>query len=167
MPTTITEHTRIAALVAVLLLALLGSGIFLLSGKSRPATVTPPDVYQPTPSKPVTVAPPTVNPLFPDRIRFVLAHYPIAVVAFYNPHSPIDRLTVEEARAGATAAHVPFRAVSLLNDKVAGPLTSLLPAGEILPNPGFVVYKRPGTVVYRSDGYLKSPGVMQAVREAR
>ena len=65
------------------------------------------------------------------------------------------------------AAHVPFRAVSLLDDAVAGPLTALLPAGQLLPNPGFVVYKRPGTVAYRSDGYLKSASVAQAVREAR
>lgn len=168
--TTISPHVRIAALVGVLLIALAGSAIFLLRGHSQPATITPPVVTpQPTPPKPVHAVqqPPTINPLIPDPIHFVLAHYPVVVVGFYNPHAPVDMLTIDEARAGASAAHVPFRAVSLLDDAVAGPLTALLPAGQLLPNPGFVVYKRPGTVAYRSDGYLKSASVAQAVRDAR
>ena len=32
----------------------------------------------------------------------------------------------------------------MLNDAVAGPLTALLPTGELLPNPGFAIYRRPG-----------------------
>ncbi len=167
--TTISPHVRIGALVGVLLIALAGSAIFLLRGHSHPAAVTPPVVTpQPTSPKPVhVVQPPTVNPLLPEPIHFVLGHYPVVVVAFYNPHAPVDMLTINEARAGALAAHVPFRSVSLLDDTIAGPLTALLPAGQLLPNPGFVVYKRPGTVAYRSDGYLKSASVAQAVRDAR
>jgi hypothetical protein len=172
MSTTISPHARIGALVGVLLIALAGSAIFLLRGHSQPAAVTPPVATPqptPTPTKPVHVAPapPTVNPLLPASIRFVLGHYPVVVVGFYNPHNPVDMLTIDEARAGALAAHVPFRSVSLLDDTIAGPLTSLLPAGQLLPNPGFVVYKRPGTIAYRSDGYLKAASVEQAVRESR
>ena len=76
-------------------------------------------------------------------------------------------LTIAEVRAGAESTHVVFRPVNLLNDAVAGPLTALLPAGELLPNPGFVIYKRPGTLVYRSDGYLKAASVVQAIKDAR
>jgi hypothetical protein len=167
--TTISPHARIGVLVGVLLIALAGSAYFVMHRHSQPAPVTPPafHVVQPTAPKPAPVVKPTVNPLFPEPLHVVLAHYPLVVAGFYNPHSPVDMLTIEEARAGALAAHVPFRAVSLLNNAVAGPLTALLPAGEILPNPGFVIYRRPGTLVFRSDGYLKSASVEQAVKDSR
>jgi hypothetical protein len=89
------------------------------------------------------------------------------MAGFFNPHSPVDRLTLDEARAGAVAMHIPFVAVNLLDDSVAGPLTALLPAGQILPNPGFAIYRRPGTLVYRSDGYLPRAAVAQAVKDTR
>jgi hypothetical protein len=168
--TTISLHARIGALIGVLLTALAGSAIYLLHGHSQPASVTPPTPavhHQPTPSKPVHVVRPTVNPLLPAPVHTALDQYPLVVVAFYNPHSPVDRLTIEEARAGAAATHVPFVQVDLLDDSVAGPLTALLPSGELLPNPGFAIYRRPGTLVYRSDGYLNRTGVAQAVKDAR
>jgi hypothetical protein len=169
MSSTTMSRTRIGALLGVLLLVLAGATIFFLSGHSQPVTVTPPTVQpQPTPTtKPVHVARPTVNPLFPAPVRSALEYAPFVVVGFYNPHSPVDMLTIEEARAGAASAHVVFRPVNLLNDKVAGPLTALLPAGELLPNPGFVIYRRPGTVVFRSDGYLSRSSVAQAIKDSR
>ena len=168
MTTTFSPHARIGALLGVLLIVLAGSAIFFLHGHSNPATVTPPAVQpQPTPPKPVHVAQPTVNPLLPAPIRAALEYSPLVVAGFYNPHSPVDMLTIAEVRAGAKSAHVLFRPVNLLNDAVAGPLTALLPAGELLPNPGFVIYRRPGTLVYRSDGYLKAASVVQAIKDAR
>ena len=165
--TTITEHGRIVALLGVLLLVLAGSAIVLMHGNSHPVTAPPPAVQQPVTHKPVRVVPPKVNPLLPASLHIKLDHYPRVVVGFYNPHSPVDQLTMAEARAGAAAMHVPFVPVNLLNDSVAGPLTALLPAGQLLPNPGFAIYKRPGTVVYRSDGYLARAGVAQAVKDTR
>jgi hypothetical protein len=168
MPTTtISQHARIGALLGVLLTVLAGSAIVLMHGNSHPATTLPPVVQQPTPQKPVHVVRPTVNPLFPAPVHLALEHDPRVVVGFYNPHSPVDQLTIAEARAGAAAMHLRFVSVSLLNDAVAGPLTALLPAGELLPNPGFVIYRRPGTLIYRSDGYLTRAGVVEAVRDAR
>lgn len=170
--TTLSPQVRIAALVGVLLIALAGSAFFVLRPHhSQPATVTPPTVHrQPTPSTPskqVQVVRPTVNPLLPAPLHFQLEHYPLVIAGFYNPHSGVDRLTIDEVRAGASAAHVPFVSVNLLDDSLAGPLTALLPAGELLPNPGFAIYKRPGTLVYRSDGYLTRESVAQAVKDAR
>ena len=167
MPTTtISPHARIGALIGVLLTVLAGTAIYIMNGHSQSATVTPP-ATQTTPEKPVHVVRPTVNPLLPAPVRAALIHSPLAVVGFSNPRSAVERLTIEEARAGAAAAHVPFVSVNLLDDSVAGPLTALLPAGELLPNPGFAIYKRAGTLVYRSDGYLSSANVAQAVKEAR
>jgi hypothetical protein len=166
--TTISPHARIGALLGVLLTVLAGAAIFFLHGHSKPAAVTPPTVQpQPTHSKPVHVARPVVNPLFPAPIRSALEYSPLVVAAFYNPHSPVDMLTIAEARAAAASSHVLFRPVNLLNDAVAGPLTALLPAGELLPNPGFVIYRRPGILIYRSDGYLNAAGVVQAIKDAR
>lgn len=172
--TTISPQARIIALVGVLLIALAGSAYFVLHGHSTPATVTPPATHHhaktPTPAPtpaPVHVVRPTVDPLLPAPLRVQLEQSPIVVAGFYNPDSTVDSQTIEAARAGAEAAHVPFVSVDLLDDAVAGPLTALLPSGELLPNPGFAIYKRSGALVFRSDGYLDQVAVTQAVREAR
>jgi hypothetical protein len=166
--TTISPQARIGALLGVLLIVLTGSAIFFMHGHSQSATVAPPTVQpQPAPGKPVHVARPAVNPLLPAPIRLALEYSPLVVAGFYNPHSPVDMQTIEEARAGAASTHVLFRSVNLLNDAVAGPLTALLPAGELLPSPGFVIYRRPGTLVYRSDGYLNRTSVAQAIKDTR
>lgn len=167
--TTISPYAKIGALVGVLLTALAGSAFFLLRGHSTPVTVptTPAVQQQTTPSKPVHVVTPTVNPLLPASVRSALERYPVVVVGFYNPNVPVDILTLAEAKAGADEAHAGFVPVDLLDDRVAGPLTALLPAGEILPNPGFVIYHRPGTLVYRSDGFLTRANVAQAVKGSR
>ncbi len=168
--TTISPHARVAALVGVLLIAIAGSAFFVLHGHSSSPTVTTPLTHQhaktPTPA-PVHVVKPAVDPLLPAPLRTQLEQSPLVVAGFYNPDSPVDSLTIDAARAGASAAHVPFVPVNLLNDAVAGPLTALLPAGQLLPNPGFAIYKRPGTLVFRSDGYLDQTAVTQAVSEAR
>jgi hypothetical protein len=167
---TISPHARIAALVGVLVIALAGSAFFVLHGHSSPATVTPPATHPhaktpaPTTPPPMHVVRPTVDPLLPAPLRAQLAKYPIVVAGFYNPDSTVDSLTIQAARAGAAAAHVPFVPVNLLNDAVAGPLTALLPSGELLPNPGFAIYTRQGTLVFRSDGYLDQGAVTQAVK---
>ncbi len=166
--TTISPHARIGALVGVLLTALAGSAVYMLHGHSQPATVTPVTPVTPHhPSTPVHVVGPTVDPLLPAPVHLQLDHYPRVVVGFYNPHSPVDSLTIEAARAAAKAAHVPFVSVSLLNDAVAGPLTALLPAGELLPDPGFAIYTRPGKLAFRSDGYLDQAAVTQALKDTR
>jgi len=165
---TLSPQARIAALVGVLLIALTGSAIYFMQGHSQATTVTTP-VVRPnsTPSKHVVVAQPKVNPLLPAPLRAALEQNRIVVVGFYNPNSPVDQLTIAEARAGAEAAHVAFVPVNLLNDAVAGPLTAILPTGELLPNPGFAIYRRPGALVYRSDGYLTQAAVAQAVKDAQ
>ena len=162
---TISPQARIAALVGVLVIALGGSAFFVLHGSSQPQTLTTTTPVHPKP--PVHhVVRPVVNPLFPTPLRHALERSAFVVVGFYNPRFPISSATITEARAGAAEMGVGFLAVNVLDDKVAGPLTALLPSGEILPNPGFAIYKRPGPIVYRTDGYLAREGVVQAVRGA-
>src|SRR5437016_5987187 len=122
--TTLSPHARIAALVGVLLVALIGSAVFVLHGGSKPAVIVKPPVNtHPThPStKPVHVVKPDVNPLLPPRVSGPLEHSKRVVVGFFNPNARIDRLPMDEAKAGAAMAHVPFVSVNLLNDSIAGP----------------------------------------------
>jgi len=171
MPTiAISPHARIGALLGVLLTALAGSAFFLFHSQSHPATVTPPVTHpHVTPPTPVHVVQPTVNvnPLLPAPLHLQLEHYPRVLVAFYNPSSPIDAVTLVAASEAAKAQHVPFIAVNLMNDAVAGPLTALLPTGQLLPNPGFAIYRRPGVIVFRSDGALAESAVAQAIKDTR
>ena len=165
---TISPQARIVALVGVLLIALGGSAFFLLRGHSQPQiTITTPPTQQPETPTPVHVVRPTVDPLLPTPLRAALQAHPIVVVGFYNPASPVTMRTISEAEAGAATARVGFLRVNLLDDAVAGPLTALLPAGQLLPNPGIVIYGRPGTLLYRSDGYLDRAAVVEAVRGSK
>ena len=170
---TLSPHMRIVALVGVLLIALGGSAFFVLHGHSKPVTpiaTTPmqhPTTHPTTPPPRVHVVRPTVDRLLPTPLRNALKRDAFVVVGFYNPDYPVTRHTIAEARAGAAATHAGFVAVNLLNDSVAGRLTALLPSGQLLPNPGIAIYGRPGTLLYRADGYLNRAAVVEAVRGAR
>ncbi|HZD87279.1 MAG TPA: hypothetical protein VE088_04670 [Gaiellaceae bacterium] len=108
-----------------------------------------------------------VNALLPAALREQLAQHRIVVVSAYNPQAKVDGLSVAEARAGAQDANVGFVLVNVLDDRVAGPLTALLPSGDLLPNPGILVYRAPGKLVYRFDGYLDREAVAQAAANAK
>jgi hypothetical protein len=167
MPTmTLSPQVKIVALVGVLLIALAGSAFFVMHGHAS-HNLTTPTTPQTTTTPHVHVVQPTVDPLLPAPLRAVLEHNAVVVVAFYDPHSAVARATITEAEAGAATAHVGFLRVNLLDDPVAGTLTALLPSGQLLPNPGIIIYKRPGTVIYRTDGYLDRAGIVEAVRGSK
>jgi hypothetical protein len=178
--TQISPQMRIVALVGVLLIALAGASLVLLrhsapSAASPPATHPPPKPAAPVsqhhsttpPPVRVKVVQPAVNPLLPGVLRAALARHLLVVAAFYDPQVKVDSLTVTEARAGAAGASSGFVAVNLLDDAVAGRLTALLPANELLPTPGILVYDRHGKVVYRFDGYLDRQAIAQAVKSSK
>ncbi len=182
MTTQISPQMRIVALAGVLLIALAGSALLLLH-KPKPGTVTLPPAHPtttpakhhslrsspaPAPSRThAKVVRPAVNPLLPAKLRAALGRHPVVVAAFFDSQNRIDSLTVAEARAGAAARGAGFVTVNLLSDKVAGRLTAFLPSDELLPAPGILVFKRPGRIVWRSDGYLDRQAVAQAVRNVR
>jgi hypothetical protein len=109
------------------------------------------------------------NPVYaqlPQALQWQLAHHKVVVVSFYNPSSGVDAITVAEAHAGATAAGAGFLLVSVLDNKVAGILTALLPGGGLLPDPGILVYRAPGDVALRLDGFADRDAVAQAATNA-
>jgi hypothetical protein len=109
------------------------------------------------------------NPVFetlPAPLQWELAHHKVVVVSFYNPHADVDAISVAEAHAGATAAGAGFLLVNVLNNKVAGILTGLLPDGGLLPEPGVIMYQAPGTIVMRFDGFVDRDSIAQAAANA-
>lgn len=178
MTTQISPQMRIVALAGVLLIALAGASLMFLR-HSKPGAATVPSTPHTTtpasttslhtsPAKPVVkIVRPAVDPLLPGKIRAALVRHPLVVVATFDPQVKVDWLTVTEARAGASSGGAGFVPVSLLDDSVAGRLTALLPSGQLLPSPGILVYKRPGRVVFRYDGYLDRAAIAQAVAQAK
>ena len=102
----------------------------------------------------------------PAPLQWQLAHHKVVVVSLYNPNADVDAISVAEAHAGATAAGAGFLLVSVLDNKVAGILTALLPGGGLLPEPGVLVYRAPGTIAVRMDGFADRDSVAQAASNA-
>ena len=98
----------------------------------------------------------------PLPLQWALAHHKVVVVSLYNPSSDVDAISVAEAHAGAIDAGAGFLLVSVLDNKVAGILTALLPGGGLLPDPGVLVYRAPGDIAIRLDGFADRASVAQA-----
>jgi hypothetical protein len=126
--------------------------------KATPAparrTATPPVVHK---AKPTVAA----NGL-PMVLALALRAHRIVVVSVVDPQSQTDAISFAEARAGARDVGVGFLVVSVLDDLVAGPLTAALPNGALLPVPGILIYRRPGTLIQRIDGFADRAAVAQA-----
>jgi hypothetical protein len=102
----------------------------------------------------------------PKPLQWQLAHHKVVVVSFYNPSSNVDAISVAEAHAGATDAGAGFLLVSVLDNKVAGILTALLPGGGLLPDPGVIIYRAPGDIAFRLEGFADRASVAQAATNA-
>ena len=102
----------------------------------------------------------------PLPLQWQLAHHKVVVVSLYNPSANVDAISVAEAHAGAVDAGAGFLLVNVLDNKVAGILTALLPGGGLLPDPGVLVYKAPGNIAIRLDGFNDREAVAQAATNA-
>jgi hypothetical protein len=102
----------------------------------------------------------------PAPLQWELSQHKVVVVSFYDPKADVDSIAVAEAHAGALDAGAGFLLVSVLDNKVAGILTALLPGGGLLPDPGVFVYRAPGTIATRIDGFADRASVAQAAQNA-
>jgi hypothetical protein len=102
----------------------------------------------------------------PAPLQWQLSQHKIVVVSLYNPNANVDAISVAEAHRGALDAGAGFLLVSVLDNKVAGILTALLPGGGLLPAPGILVYRAPGTIALRIDGFADRVSVAQAAQNA-
>lgn len=146
--------------------------------RTPPSAQTPPAKHTVAPTRPAThtvrpAAKPSthrgnlVDARLPAQLQWALAQHRVVVVSLYDPSSDVDAISVAEAQAGARDAGVGFLLVSVLDDKVAGRLTALLPGGGLLPDPGVLVYRAPGTLAYRFDGFTDRDAVAQAAANAK
>jgi len=147
------------------------------SAKSTTPTVRTHAVKTPTKAKvvaPTTVhaapkpkAKPKPKPVaaangLPIVLNDALRAHRIVVVSVFDPQSQTDAISYAEARAGAGDISLAgFLGVSVLDDSVAGPLTAALPGGGLLAVPGLLIYRRPGTLVERVDGFADRQAVAQ------
>ncbi len=122
--------------------------------KARPATA-------PTPRpKPVRIPNPENLPLALAR---ALTRHAVVVVSLYDPEAKVDRISLAEARAGARRARVGFVALNVLDRRASEPLTRKL---GVLSAPAFFLYRRPGELVMRVDGFADRDLVAQAALSA-
>jgi hypothetical protein len=99
----------------------------------------------------------------PNPLAAALGRKQIVVVALYNPYSDVDGIAFAEARAGARIAGVGFVGLNVLSEAQVGKLTQTL---GLLPDPGFLVYTRPGTLVAKINGFADKETVAQAAQNA-
>jgi hypothetical protein len=99
----------------------------------------------------------------PLPLARALGQHNVVVVSLYNPYSEVDGIAFAEARAGAQLAGSGFAPLNVLSKPEVGKLTELL---GLLPDPGVLVYVRPGTLVIKLSGFADKETVAQAVQNA-
>ena len=196
MTFTLSPPIRYAALCALLASVLIGGSLMMLGHKGESAVATPhvinkhpfgvkkhattttkktapaattkpkPQPVQATPAKAPEQPSAMIAALaagMPEPIAKALGKHPIVVVSLYNPYSEVDGIAFAEARAGAQMAKVGFLPLSVLSQAQVGKLTEQL---GLLPDPGLLVYARPGTLVARISGFADKETVAQAAQNA-
>ena len=196
MTFTLSPPIRYAALCALLASVVIGGGLMMMGHKSESAVATPHVInkhpfgvkkHATTTTKktaPAAATKPKQKPVqatparapeqpsaviaalaagMPAPIAKALGKHPIVVVSVYNPYSEVDGIAFAEARAGAQMANVGFLPLSVLSQAQVGKLTEQL---GLLPDPGLLVYARPGTLVAKISGFADKETVAQAAQNA-
>jgi hypothetical protein len=147
-------------------------------GVKKHATPAQPKKHSTTATKPKVTLTVPVAPKAPEKPAAVIAalaaglpaplaaalgRHQTVVVALYNPYSEVDGIAFAEARAGAKIAGVGFVPLNVLSQAQVGNLTQML---GLLPDPGLLVYIRPGTLVARIGGFADKETVAQAAQNA-
>ena len=192
----ISPPVRYAALLALLAALLIGGGMTMLGHRGSPAATTPhvikhhpfgigskkrataaPKKHSTTATKPKATPPAAVAKAsaqraavlaaiaagLPTPVAKALGGHSVVVVSVFNPYSEVDGISFAEAQAGARLAGVGFVGLNVLSEAQVGKLTQTL---GLLPDPGFLVYTRPGTLVARIYGFADKETVAQAAQNA-
>ncbi len=120
----------------------------------------PEPAAKPTPARtPAAVAPSGL----PVAVATALESKRVVVVALFSPGSAIDELALAEAQAGAKAAGAGFVAVNVLREGQGRAMARLL---GVTDSPTLLVYRAPGTLTFRLDGFADLDTVAQAALDA-
>jgi len=107
-----------------------------------------------------------VDATLPQALQWQLSQHKVVVVSVYDPNASVDAISVAEAHAGAEEAGAGFLLVNVLDNSLAGLLTGVLPGGGLLPDPGVLIYRAPGTLALRIDGFADRDAIAQAAADA-
>jgi hypothetical protein len=97
------------------------------------------------------------------EIAAALRKHELVVVSLFDPQARVDQISLAEASAGAKAAGAGFVPLDVLRQGQGDPLLKQL---GVLPDPAVLVYRRPGDLVARFDGFADRDTVAQAVADA-
>jgi hypothetical protein len=154
-----------------------GAGVTKTPAKTAAPTkkATPATTHKAKSAKPkhVVVAPKPVVDLtvvkaaraagLPESLAQALGRSKTVVVSLYDPYSQVDGTSFAEAKAGAALAGVGFVPLNVLSQRDVGKLTQQL---GLLPDPGVLVYVRPGSLAVKLAGFADKETVAQAARNA-
>jgi hypothetical protein len=186
---------RLNVILPIVLLAVVGAGLSLFmlsrgggtSTASTDAALAPlPRLHAPktstrAPAKVKAVPTPTakakpkpkpkparpkvkLNAGLPPALARALTARPVAVVAFVTPDARLDELAANEAAAGARAGGAAFVSVDVSKERAARPFALKL---GVLQAPTVLVFKRPGNLFLRLDGFADLDVVAQAAENAQ
>ena len=130
----------------------------LVKAKPHAKPKVRPAALKKTAPKPVVLL-----PGLPPEVATALRTHELVVVSLYDPQARVDEISLAEASAGAKVAHAGFVPLNVLGQRQAGPLVRQL---GVLPDPALLVYRRPGDLVARFDGFADRDTVAQAVLNA-
>jgi hypothetical protein len=117
------------------------------------------------PAKPKPVRPKVkLNPGLPPALARALTAQRVAVVAFVTPDARLDEMAANEAAAGARAGGAAFVKVDVSKERAARPFAVKL---GVLEAPTVLVFKRPGNLFVRLDGFADLDVVAQAAENAQ
>jgi hypothetical protein len=107
----------------------------------------------------------------PTPLADALKNQSVVVVALVSPDSAVDRLTLAEAKAGASYAHVGFVSISVLHNAQVQALSTLVgasadPQNRLLDAPAVLVFQKPRTLYVRLNGYADADTIEQAAVNA-
>jgi hypothetical protein len=133
--------------------------------RTKPRTsVKPAKAAKAKPAKRKAVKPVVrLNPGLPPTLARALRSSPVAVVSLITPDSALDEMAAKEAAAGARAAGAAFVTVDVSREKHARPYAVKL---GVVNAPTVLVYKRPGDLFLRLDGFADLDTVAQAADNA-
>lgn len=99
----------------------------------------------------------------PAVLLSALTRHELVVTVLYNPQARDDQIAVAEAQAGAADARVGFAGLNVLDQRDVGQITRTY---GLINDPAVLVFRRPGVVVGRLDGFADRLTVAQAVDQA-
>lgn len=99
----------------------------------------------------------------PLPIANALGRNEVVVAAVFTPGAEVDGMAVSEASAGAALGGAGFVSVGVFDEAVA---KTLAEKTDVLETPVVFVFRRPGNVAARLDGFADRQVVTQAVANA-